>query len=149
MRRTMRRLLYVVLIRHEIAETAAPLLPLRLEFLLFGGLRDFFSADRIRQLVEVSVRRVGRCHHRAGAGGEGRPVLPHKLDQLLVELSARRDDRVKRVRPDNEDAFVALYGESETSEQIIIIIQAAVSLTMKAAHCSLSARSKNAIESKI
>lgn len=44
-------------------------------------------------------------------------MLPHELDELLLEVPARRDDVVQGIRPDDEDALVTLptFGVSPTT----------------------------------
>ena len=80
---------------------------------------------------------------RGGGGGEGEGAHD-ELVEAALEVVAGGDDGVEGVGPDDEDAFVALRGATVSG----CGAGRGRGLTMKAAHCSLSARGRRAMVSR-
>jgi len=76
--------------------------------------------------------------------GECESVLPHELDQLLLELASEWDNCVKVIGPDDHHAFITLHGGENESK-----LGNVEKLTMNAPHCSLSALGNMLMESTI
>lgn len=72
------------------------------------------DAPRDGRRVRACGRR-GRRHNRWQHCG---PRPPHQLDQLVLEVLARRDDRVQVVRPDHHHPLVVLQEISLLSLEI-------------------------------
>lgn len=121
---------------------AGLLLPLddRLHFFLVDDLRLLFSKIDIGGGVG-SRGRDGRAE-----GGESRALSPNQFDQLVLKVPAGRDDIVEIVGPNNEYTFVALMDRVQTTNGVQ---NCQSRRTMKAPHCSLSARGSQAIVSRI
>jgi hypothetical protein len=73
------------------------------------------------------------------------PMSPHKFDEVFLKVTALGDDIIQVVRPDNQNPFVALSTCEQKLEKNVHKNQ----LTMKAPHCSLSARGKSSMVSRI
>jgi hypothetical protein len=72
------------------------------------------------------------------------PLSPHKFDEVFLKVTALGDNVIQVVGPDNQNPFVAL----STCEQKLENVHK-IQLTMKAPHCSLSARGKSSMVSRI
>lgn len=108
-------LLDVVLVGDKVAEAKAEsalilaIFALAALFLLLDDGRDLLLVDdggRLLGEVDIGTSVGGR--RRGGRGDERGALIPHELDELVLEVAGGRDDLVEVVSPSDEDTLVTL-----------------------------------------
>ncbi len=154
--RTVSSLLHIFLTGVEVAESkvTGPLLsllvysPLAALDLLLGDGGDLrLIDDLVGLLIEVNGGADGRGNS-GREGGEVGSLVPHELDELVLKVPTGRNDVVEIVCPHDQHTLVTLQAPKSNvnawERHNIKYLR-----TMKAPHCSLSARGSQPMVSKI
>lgn len=97
------RLLYILLVRHEVAKAEATASSLLAFFLLALAALFFLLSDRLYFLliehccillgeIDITGRAGAGCGVGRGVGGERGALVPDELDELVFKVTAGRDD---------------------------------------------------------